>query len=157
MTYQTQSAARDPPVTSVWFMVVDHEFNCTLGDPCPVDVPSDGSIFHLQQKIKALDWYQFKHSHYVELRVWKLRTPKLAREVKNKGYLASIKPSGGISDEEVEMEDEEERETKGKGKAKARAKPIWRLLPSDEISLHLKEPAPQNRIQVLVQLPASGK
>jgi hypothetical protein len=79
-----------------------------------------------------------------------LRTPQPAGEVKKEGYLASIKPDGGISDEEMEME---VRGTKGKGKAMQKAKAALRLLPSDEISSYLKEPAPHNRIQVLVQLP----
>lgn len=152
MLPHTQHASMESPVTPIWFMVVDHDFSRTLGDPCSVDVPSDGSVHNLQQKIKALGWDEFEDVVDVKLKVWKLRTPQLAREVKKQGYLTSVKPDGGISDEEVEME---VRETKEKGEAKAmqKAKAAWRLLPSDEISSYLNEPAPQNRIQVLVQLP----
>ena len=133
-------------------MVVDYDFSRTLGDPYPVNVPSGGSVLNLQQEIKTLGWDEFEGVVDVKLKMWKLPTPQLAREVKKEGYLASVKPDGGIPNEEMEME---VGETQGKGKAKAtkKAKAALRLLPSDEISSYLKVPAPQNRIQVLVQLP----
>jgi hypothetical protein len=112
----------------------------------------NGPVSHFLEKVKALDWEELDHCRCAKLLVWKLPTPQPARQVMKKEYLASVKPLEEIS--EVVMEVEEVRgKVKGKGMAKEELKAARLLLPSDEISLYLNEPASSNEIRVLVQIP----
>ena len=157
-------AAKESPETPVWFMLIDPSFTHTLRCPWFVDVPSNGLVFHFLEKINALGWGELEDPHGAGLKVWKLPTPQPAREVMKKKYLASIKPPGEIS-EDVEMDVEEVREVEGKGRGKGKAKEKVKqevkaarlLLPSDGISLYLKEPSSSSEIRVLVQVPARAE
>jgi hypothetical protein len=140
-------------------MLVDYHFTRTLKIPWFVDVPPNGAVVDFLGKVNVLDWDELDRFPDEGLNVWKLPTPQPARVVMDREYLASVKPR-----EEVEIERRRRgRGTttrtgtgRGKGKAKEKAKQVKvveQLLPTDEMLLYVKGPAPQNRISVLVQLP----
>jgi hypothetical protein len=164
MPTQTRRAGRESS-TKIWFMLVDYHFTRTLRIPWFVDVPPNGTVVDFQRKANVLDWDELDRVPDEGLNVWKLPTPQPARVVMDREYLASVNPR-----EEVEIEGRRRGRgpttgtgtgtgtgrRKGKGKAKEKAKQVKvveQLLPSDEMLLYVKGPAPQNRISVLVQLP----
>ena len=149
---RTRQATKELPLIQLWFMVVDHNFTRTLKAASRVEMPFDGFVLDFQREIKAMGWNELERVHDVDLKVWKLRTPRSGRDVKSKEYLANFKHQAEISEEEVE-----EVEGKGKGKAKEKEKKekvAWQLDTGDKISSHFKEPSTDSMVRILVQLPA---
>jgi hypothetical protein len=136
-------------------MLVDQNFTCVSKGTWAVDVPSDGLVYDFIKKVEDLHLAELEDVYTTRLIVWKLPTPRPAREVMKKGYLTSIKPLEESSDEEVEMEGKGKEKRKGKGKAKQEVKASL-LLWADKLWLHLVEPVHEHEIRVLVQYPAQG-
>jgi len=146
-----------------WFMFINHNFTCILGDADRVDVPSDDSVY----RYLGLGLLQDASG---DPKVWKSRTPRRSREVKQEVYLAELTGNSlarlKIPEEGEEAEAEAETKKgkpkpkpKGKGKAKPKLKEDGdvALEPDDKMSLHLKELSPlEARTSVLVQVPATA-
>jgi hypothetical protein len=155
----------------VWFMIVDHEFRCTLGHSARVLVPYDGYVLDILDKIKALGLEDLENARYLE--VWKLRTPRASRYIRKEGYFETFERLEGLEEEEKEEEeegvqgeegededdDEDERKKKLKGKGKAKAEKEkkgdvgWPLEPDEKLSVHFERRSPlENLIRVLVRV-----
>ena len=64
-------------------MFINHNFTCILGDTDRVDAPSDDSAY----RYLGLGLLQDASG---DPKVWKLRTPRRSREVKQEEYLAEL-------------------------------------------------------------------
>ncbi|KIY48276.1 hypothetical protein FISHEDRAFT_73840 [Fistulina hepatica ATCC 64428] len=109
-----------------------------LGGAFYVEIPSNASVYELQQEIKKKKSPNLNDVDTNRLNVWKLRNPRRAKEVRRKEYLANLKRL----DEVPENRDEDDDET------------AWLLESTDEISLHISGLPPRDsRTRVLVQVP----
>jgi hypothetical protein len=123
-------------VTPVLCILVDHNFQRTLGGVFCVEVPSDGCICHLKTKIKQGCPNKLARVDADRLEVWKLRNPQTSREIERTDYLGNLR----------RLDDVPENGDQGDDEA------AWELTGTDEISLHLSG-LPEDRISVLVQVP----
>jgi len=148
-------------------MIVDNKFQHTLRSSDFVDVPPNGTVSDILKEIKAKGWDALKiNEAKEELVVWRLCTPVSSEEIYKPDYLKDLERRP-VPEVEVDMDVEEEEEEggrgKGKGKAKAKVKAkvkvkadAWPFGPDRAISLLFEEPAPDNMIRVLVQVPPRG-
>ena len=155
-------------VTPIWFMVVDHNFTCTLRHPTCVDVPFNGSVYHFLREIKALGW-EILSDAGGDLNVWKLRTPLPSQDV-DQDCLAKLRDQeylekrGDGYDEEGKKKRKPEPKGKGKEEVKSEKEKqegafAFLLKQDDKISSHFEELTvhdSENKILILVQVPAKA-
>lgn len=140
MAPKRKQAVVEPPVTRIWFMVVDHGFRRTLTDAISVRIPSDSFFEDFLAKIKASD-HEILREAGNNLQVWKLRDPRQSMEIKEEGYLTNLRrlasskegeqyqdqdqdqEQGPPQGDEVEEDEEKKKREKEKGKEKEKEKP----------------------------------
>ena len=140
MAPKRKQAVVEPPVTRIWFMVVDHGFRRTLTDAISVRIPSDSFFEDFLAKIKASD-HEILREAGNNLQVWKLRDPQQSMEIKEEGYLTNLRrlasskegeqyqdqdqdqEQGPPQGDEVEEDEEKKKREKEKGKEKEKEKP----------------------------------
>ena len=124
------------PVTQMWCILVDTNFQSTVGNSFRVKVPSDGLIEDLMDKIKERKQNKLAHVDADDLEVWKLRNPRTVKEVERAEYLQNLRRL----DDVPRSGDEGDEET------------AWRVRSLEEILSHFSG-LPKNKISALVRLP----
>jgi hypothetical protein len=123
------------PVTELLCILVDNNFQHTIGGAFLVEVPSDGIIAHLKKKVKEEKQNDLALVDADHLEVWRLRSPRTAREVKRPEYFQNLRYLDEVPEDRVEGDDES----------------AWLIPESDEILLHFSG-LPRNKVSVLVQM-----
>ena len=124
------------PATQMWCILVDPNFQSTVGNSFRVRVPSDGLIEDLMDKIKERKQNKLAHVDADDLEVWKLRNPRTVKEVERAEYLQNLRRL----DDVPRSGDEGDEET------------AWRVRENEEILSHFSR-SPKAEISALVRMP----
>ena len=125
-------------VTELLCILVDNNFQHTIGGAFVVEVPSDGLIVHLKKQIKEERQNLLALIDAADLEVWRLRKPQRSVEIKRN--ISNFKCLGEVLRNEDEGDDEV----------------AWLVQEDEEILSHFSG-LPKNAISVLVWVPPPSK